>query len=190
VSEKSAQLTQLIHQWQNGSLQDFSRLYELVYDELKVIAGKELKRFWNMQTISTTSLVNEAYLKLVSQKSIELSDRSHFFAVSATAMRHILVNYLDAKRSQKRGGDWVKLTVSILDNHLAEAQKEDHILAVNQAVETLKELDEPLSKLVEMRFFAGMTEAEIAEVCNCSERTVRRNWQTAKALLQRILEEA
>jgi RNA polymerase sigma factor (TIGR02999 family) len=165
----------------------WGKLFPLVYDHLKAIATREKRRMWQLETMSATALVNEAYLKLAQTGELSTKDRAHFFAVAAMAMRQILVNYLEHKQAQKRGGDWQQIS-------LDDASAIDHadlntLLAVNRAVEALREIDAKLATTVEMRFFAGMTESEMAIAMECTERTVRRNWSKAKALLQQLLTE-
>jgi len=162
------------------------RLYNEVYGELRRIAQKQMNKAWSMGTISTTSLVNEAYLKLAHLGPEQVDNRSHFFAIAATAMRQIIINYAEHKRAQKRGGDWMQVTY--LEPMLESDVDIKTLLAVNEALDEVRLIDADLAKLVDLRFFAGMTEKEIAEVFQVNERTVRRNWQKAKMLLRRGLQ--
>lgn len=161
------------------------QLYQLAYSELRQIARRECRRLRNVDTINSTALVNEAYLKLARSSPLMAKSRSHFLAVSAVAMRQILVNYLEQKLAQKRGGDWQQVTMA--DITYAGATNLEQLLSVNKALEELRAFDSRLAELVEMRFFAGMSEVEIAEVLECTERTVRRNWIKAKVLLSQIM---
>lgn len=161
-------------------------LYNDVYEELRRIAKKQMQKAWSIGTISTTALVNESYLKLVNLQNTQFENKAHFFAIAATAMRQILINYAEQKGAQKRGGDWLKVTYQ---EPLHESDVEiKTLLAVNDALTDIREIDADLAQLVELRFFAGMTEAEIAEVFDVNERTVRRNWKKAKMLLKQALQ--
>lgn len=186
----SLEITQLLQSYsaeEDAQNRDefWNNLLPLVYKQLHVIANQEKRRVWNLDTLSATALVNEAYLKLAHNSELSAENRAHFFAVSSMAMRQILINYLEQKQAKKRGGDW--LQVSIDELLVSDRQDLDTLLAISQAVDQLNEIDEKLSSLVEMRFFAGMTETEIALALDCTERTVRRNWTKAKALLKQIL---
>ncbi|TVZ40326.1 RNA polymerase sigma factor (TIGR02999 family) [Alteromonadaceae bacterium 2753L.S.0a.02] len=163
-----------------------SIMFSRVYDELRRIASREKRRINNADTINTSALINEAYLKLASCDQLNLQDRAHFFAVAALAMRQVLVNYIEQKYAQKRGGDHLRVTL----NSLPMVTEVDMVtlLSIDRALEQLATLDDKLAKLVEMRFFAGMSETEIACVLRITERTVRRNWRKARALLQQILD--
>jgi RNA polymerase sigma factor (TIGR02999 family) len=162
------------------------QLFPLVYQQLRQIAQQQLRKTWAVETICTTALVNEAYLKLVNQQPASLANRTHCFAIAATAMRHILINYAEQKRAKKRGGDRQQVTFN--DPADSGENNLNTLIAVNEALEQVKMVDEDLARLVELRFFAGMSEAEIALLCDCSERSVRRNWKKAKALLVKALE--
>jgi len=160
-------------------------LFPLVYEELRRIARRQRRRI-SSDTLDTTALVHEAYLKLIDQKQASWQDRAHFFAVSAIAMRQILINYAERKHAQKRGGDWRRVT---FNDALGPpgGQGAETLLAVDEAMKHLKEVDARLAQIVEYRFFGGLTEVEIGCVLGLSERTVRREWSKAKAFLSRAL---
>lgn len=181
----STDITSLLIESRNGNSAALDEIYPQVYHELYRIARGQLRRMWDMGTISTTALVNEVYLKLVDQTQCQWVDRAHFLALSAKAMRQILINYAEQKRAQKRGGDWQRVTFE--DALATPAVNAETLLAVEHALQQLATLDQELCRLVELRFFGGLTEAEIACVLGVSERTVRRNWRKAKALLARTL---
>lgn len=181
----SKQITQMIEDYRSGSKSALNELFPVIYQQLRRIASREKRRIWDSDTINATALVHEAYIKLVRSSELDVENRAHFFALCAMGMRQIIVNYLEQKQAKKRGGDWQKVTLS--DVSIVDHQNLDTVLAVDRALEQLSRLDKKLADLVEMRFYAGMTEAEIALVQNCTERTVRRNWSKAKALLQRIM---
>ena len=182
----SAEFTQLLSDCQKGETGSMEYLFPVVYQELRDIARQQLRKAWSVETISTTALVNEAYLKLVNHQQSSPSNRAHFFAIAATTMRHVLINYAEQKQAQKRGGDWQQVTFN--DAAIKEEKNTNTLLAVNEALAQVKMVDGELARLVELRFFAGMTESEIAALFDLSERSVRRNWIKAKALLAKALE--
>ena len=188
--KNNASVTQLLEEYRHGDgrIDVLPDLFHQVYSELRQIAAREHRRVWNADTINTSALINEAFLKLASQENLKLENRAHFFAVSAMAMRHILVNYLEQKRAKKRGGDLQRVTMVTMAN--SRETEMAAVLGIDRALKQLKDVDEKLASLVEMRFFAGMTEIEIAEVMGSTERTVRRNWRKAKALLQQMIDNA
>lgn len=183
---RATEFTQLLNDIQNVESDAMDLIFPAVYQELRRIAHQQLNRAWSMDTLCTTALVNEAYLKLVHQKNFCPANRSHFFAVAATAMRHMLINYAEQKQAQKRGGDWQQVTFD--ESGLRSETNINTLIAVNEALEQVKQVDETLARLTELRFFAGMTESEIAVLFDLSERSVRRNWIKAKALLVKALQ--
>lgn len=161
----------------------------LVYDELRAMARIQLRHRRPGQTITTTALVHEAYLKLVDHQGTTWEDRSHFLSVAALAMRHILVDSARRRMAKKRGGEDVRIALDELrlgGESDAEARVVE-VLAVDRALTSLAALNERLSQLVELRFFAGLTEEETAEAMGTSERTVRRDWRKARAFLFQAL---
>jgi len=180
-------VTELLCNYRNGDNEVLPDLLNQVYGELRKIAAREKKRVFNADTINTSALVNEAYLKLFSKEKLDVENRAHFFAVSSMAMRQILINYVEQKTARKRGGDQLRVTLATMAD--TKDMEIVTLLSINNALGKLRELDESLVSLVEMRFFAGMRETDIAQVLNTSERTVRRNWSKAKALLQQILDD-
>jgi RNA polymerase sigma factor (TIGR02999 family) len=160
----------------------------VVYDELHRIAHRELQRWRGGGTLQTTGLVHEAYLKLVDQASLDVDDHAHFLALAATAMRHIVIDYVRGQRAQKRGGAWQRVPL-----HHAELAPDDEladVVALHEALERLERFDERLGRVVECRFFAGMTVEETAVALRLAPRTVDRAWQRAKAWLYREIHEA
>lgn len=162
------------------------RLMALVYDELRAVARRQLRRWRPGQTLDTTALVHEAYLRLVDQAGASWQDRNHFLSVAAVAMRHILVDAARRRSARKRGGEGVRIP---LDELRPGASGPDtsgtavEILALDEALTSLAARNERLSRLVELRFFAGLTEEETAQTLGTSERTVRRDWLKARAFL-------
>lgn len=160
----------------------FDHLMSLVYDELKRVADRQLRRERSGHTLSATALVHEAYVKMSDGGSFDARDRAHFLAIAARAMRQVLVDHARKKGAAKRGGDWHRTTLS--GGKAALEVRPAELLALDQAMESLEARQR---KVVEMRFFGGMEEKEIAEVLDISERTVRRDWVKARAWLYRTL---
>ena len=184
--EHSADITTELLAWRAGETSAVERLFPLVYDELRRIAHRQMRRERPGHTLDTTALVHEAYLKLVDQTRAQWTDRAHFFAVAARAMRRILVDYARSYRTDKRGAS--PRRVSLTDDMLVAEQRADTLLAVDEALVELARIDERLSRVVECRFFAGLTEEETAEVLGVTARTVRRDWTKAKGWLHRTLQ--
>lgn len=178
-------ITGLLLAWRAGEATALDQLFPLVYGELRRIAHGQLARERADHTLETTALVHESYLKLVDQTRVEWVDRAHFFAVAAQAMRRILVDYARRYHAVKRGA--APLRVSLTDANLVAEDRADFLLALDEALTELASLDERLSRVVECRFFAGLTEEETAEVLGVSARTVRRDWTKAKGWLHRAL---
>jgi RNA polymerase sigma factor (TIGR02999 family) len=176
----------LLLAWRAGKTGASDRLFPLVYDELRRIAHRQLGRERDGHTLDTTALVHEAYLKLVDQTRVQWVDRSHFLAVAAQAMRRILVDYARRYSSDKRGGAPTRVNLS--DATIVAEQRADLLLALDEALNDLARMDERLSRVVECRFFGGLTEEETAEVLGVTARTVRRDWTKAKGWLHRVLQ--
>ncbi len=191
LGSTSGEINSLLAAARQGDGSATHRLMTLVYDELRALARRQLRYRRPGQTITTTVLVHEAYLKLIDQDGVPWQDRSHFFSVAALAMRHILVDSARRRVAKKRGGEDLRVTLDEL--HLsgrepdAEARAVE-ILAVDRALTSLAALNDRLSQLVELRFFAGLTEEETAQVMGTSERTVRRDWRKARAFLFQALD--
>lgn len=162
-----------------------SEAFEAAYHELRRLAHRQLRALRPGDTLVTTALVNEAFLKL-GGRSAEWSDRTHFFALAARAMRQILVDYARGRRSFKRGGGRRRTTLD--SDAIAVESIAEEMLGIDRALSALECVDERLARLVELRFFAGMTEEEIARAQNVATRTVRRDWQKARAFLYRELQ--
>ena len=167
------------------------RLTPLVYEQLRRIAHRQLRAEPVGHTLSTTALVHEAYLKLVDQTRAEWQDRSHFFAVASCAMRRILVDYARRYRAARRGGgdDGAPVRPISLDNtEIPAAERADALVALDEALERLGRLDERQARVVECRFFGGLSEAETAAALGISQRTVAREWVTARGWLYQELQ--
>jgi RNA polymerase sigma factor (TIGR02999 family) len=177
------EITRLLVEWGNGDQQALERLTPLVYEELHRLARRYLRQERQGHTLQSTALVHEAYLKLVGQHSVRWQNRAQFFGIAAQLIRRILVDYARNKHAAKRGADSPKLS---LDEALAVPGERDlDLVALDDALETLAKLDPRQSRLVELRFFAGLTVEETAEVLQMSPATVKRDWTAAKAWLFR-----
>jgi RNA polymerase sigma factor (TIGR02999 family) len=175
------EITRLLGAFRNGEPEAESRLMELTYSELRKIAAGHLRRERSARSLQTTDLVHEAYLRLVDQASISWRDRAHFFQVAAHVMREFLVDRARKRHAGKRGGGVPEISLDrALD--VAEAHSAD-LLILEDALSRLQALDIRQCQVVEMRFFAGMSEDEIAEVLGVSARTVNREWRMARAWL-------
>lgn len=179
----SSQITRLLDRLRDGHQQAQQDLLPLVYDELHRIAARYMGRERRDHTLQTTALVHEAYIRMVGRPAdVDWQNRVHFFAMASTVMRRVLVDYARAKGSRKRGGD--QHEVSLDEKHLLDPNRMEQILTVDEALSRLQQWDARQSRIVEMRFFAGLTEKEIAEVLKISVRTVKRDWRMARAWLK------
>jgi RNA polymerase sigma factor (TIGR02999 family) len=182
----AGEITRLLQAHHQGDREAFERLLPLAYDRLRRIARGQLARGGRGQTLDTVSLVHEAYLQLVEETGVEWQDRSHFFAICARAMRRIVVDYARRRTARKRGGGTPDLTLE--PERLGAAEQAELVLAVDQVLDRLALFNERLARVVECRYFAGMTEEETAEAMSASLRTVQRDWTRARAWLRRELE--
>lgn len=185
--EPNPPITRLLEEWRDGDERALHRLMPLVYEELRRIAHRQLYRQRTGHTLNTTALVHEAYLRLVDQAQAEWTDRTHFFALAARAMRHILVDYARSHSRAKRGGGWRRITLD--EKLLTIEQQADLVMALDEALIRLSRLNERIGRVVECRFFAGMNEIETAAVLGVTTRTVRRDWVKAKLWLYAELAE-
>jgi RNA polymerase sigma-70 factor (ECF subfamily) len=177
-------VTGLLVAWTSGNQDALAALVPIVYNELRRIARRHMRREGsNGQTLDTTALVHEAYLRLANQKETNWRNRAHFFAVSAQSMRHILVDMARARHTHRRGDGARKLSLDELVVFSPETARE--LVALDEALSALAKLDERKSRIVEMRFFGGLTLDETAEVLNISPETVSREWTRAKSWLRR-----
>lgn len=179
-------VTQLLVDWSNGDQSALDKLMPVVYDELRRLASNYLRRERAGHTLQPTALVNEAYLKLVDQRKARWHNRAQFFGVAAQLMRRILVDHARVRQAQKRGGsDQQQLSLSQADR-IAEKPDID-LLALHEALNDLALIDEQQARIVELRFFGGLTIEETAEVLDISHATVERDWTLARAWLRREL---
>jgi RNA polymerase sigma factor (TIGR02999 family) len=177
-----SELTTLLAAARQGDQQAAGAAFSLLYDDLRRLARSKLRQHQPMTLLDTTSLVHEAYLRLVGQESLPVTDRHHFFAYAARVMRSVIVDLARARLAERRGGgvEHVPLDTDIAASTPAP---ESEVLRVHEALDTLAQADEQLAQVVEMRYFGGMTEVEIAAALGSSERTVRRQWEKARLLL-------
>ncbi len=177
-----AELTQLLAAARSGDQQSAGQAFSLLYDDLRRMARSRLRQHQSFTLLDTTSLVHESYLKLIGLQSIAVEDRRHFFAYASTVMRAVIVDFARARAAERRGGNAEHL---VLDTALSEKLgiPEDDVLRVHEALQVLAQADENLAQVVEMRYFGGLTEPEIAEAMVISERSVRRNWEKARLFL-------
>jgi RNA polymerase sigma-70 factor (ECF subfamily) len=183
VMASQQHVTQVLAQLREGDSQAASQLLPLVYDELRRLAGRYLQNEAAGHTLQPTALVHEAYLRLVDQTDADWRNRAHFFAVAAQAMRNILVDHARSRRAAKRGGDRLKLPLDEAGILLVGA--DEYLVALDEAMRKLELLDVQQSRIVELRFFAGLTIEETAEVLRISPKTVQRDWLMARAWLHR-----
>ncbi len=179
------QVTLLLDRWRQGDRTALAQLMPLIHDELSAIARRYLSRERVDHTLQTSGLVNEAYLRLVDQRAANWKSRAHFLAVGAQMMRRILVDHARSKRSRKRGGEAVHLALEEAAE-LADPRRSD-LVELDDAMKELERLDGQQARIVELRFFGGLTSAEIAQVLGLSTATVSRRWRLARAWLYRSL---
>jgi RNA polymerase sigma-70 factor (ECF subfamily) len=180
----SSEITELLLAWGKGDAQALEKLMPLVYDELHRLAHRYMNRERAGHTLQTTGLVNEAYIKLIDMNRVEWQNRTHFFAISARLMRRILVDFARSRKFLKRGADAPHIP---LDETLLVSSQGPDLVALDEALNSLARVDERKSKVVEMRFFGGMTVEETAAALGISQETVMRDWKTAKVWLLREL---
>jgi RNA polymerase sigma-70 factor, ECF subfamily len=179
------ELTDLLQAWRSGDRAALDRLVSLVYAELHRLAHHYIARERPGLTLQTSALVNEAYLRLIDASQVDWRDRAHFFAVAAALMRQVLIQYARLRHSQKRGGS--ALRVEFSEAFIPSPERDADLIALDDALNDLARTDPREAKIVEMRFFGGLSEAETAHVLGISDRTVRREWDHAKVWLLREL---
>lgn len=177
----SPEITQYLQDWRNGNPSALEDILPFVYNELRLIAKRYRAKENGGHTLQTTEIINEAYLKLVDQSSTDWQNRNHFFAVASRVMRNLLVDYARAKNYQKRGSGAEK--VDLEDVALFSTEKDESIIELHEALERLEKFDERKAKIVELRYFGGLSAEETGEVLGVSEITIKREWLKAKAWL-------
>ncbi len=176
-------VTELLLGWSEGDDAARERLMSLVYDELRRIAGAQLRGERRNHTLQATALVNEAYVRLVDQTRVQWRNRAHFFGIAAQLMRRILVDHARRQRAAKRGGGATMLAIN--EEIAAGPERDFDLVALDDALEQLQEFDPRAARLVELRFFGGLTIEETGEVLGLSPATIKREWSTARAWLYR-----
>jgi len=179
-------ITALLVDWNNGDKSAMERLLPLVERELHRLAHSYMRREDPNHTLQTTALINETYLRLIDQRKVQWQNRAHFFGIAAQIMRRILLNYARDQNRLKRGGRAIH--VSLSEAMVMPGEKDREIIALNDALTRLEAIDERKGKVVELRFFGGLTVPEVAEVLKVSEITVMRDWAFAKAWLSREMQ--
>ncbi len=180
------EITEILRQWSDGRQEAFDKLMPFVYDELHRQAARYMRRERRGHTLQTSALINEAYLKLIDQKEVAWQSRTHFFAFAANAMRQILVDYARTKNRQKRGGDevLVPLEEALV---IATPEKNLDLTELDEALTRLEKIDARQSRVVELRYFGGLSLEETAEALHISRATAAREWAMARAWLHREL---
>jgi RNA polymerase sigma factor (TIGR02999 family) len=175
-------ITRLLSKAQEGDRESLDELLPIVYHELRIIAKSKLRSERENHTLQATALVHEAYLRLLEQTEVDWKNRLHFFSIASEMMRRILVNYAVQRNAQKRGDGATRLELDEAVSYAA--QKDFDLVALDDALKELAEYDEKQAKIVELRFFGGLTIEETAEVLEISDSTVKREWRMAKAWLK------
>jgi len=175
-------VTELLRRWNSGDREAMDRLMPIVYDELRRLAAGYLKGERPGHTLQPTALVHEAYLRLVRQDRVEWQNRAHFFGIAASMMRRVLVDHARRRQAEKRDAGGFRLTLQL--GEAFEAARDPELLELDQALGRLEQLDADQARVVELRFFGGLTVEETAVVLGISTATVKREWRTAKAFLR------
>ena len=182
------EITQQLIAYREGDRQALDRLFQMVYDQLRRMSHGQLGRGGSRITLNTTALVHEAYLKLVDGRRANWQDRNHFFAVASKAMRQILVDHVRQRLAAKRGGGAAHTDLE--ESQIGIEGRVVELLELNDALQRLEQLSERLCKVVELRFFGGLSEEEIGRILGVADRTVRRDWRKARAFLFSQLHES
>jgi len=184
MSDSDHDVTVLLREWGGGNQQALTDLLPIIYDELRRVAHQYLHREHPDQTLQTTALVHEAYLKLIDQRSVNWQNRAHFFAIAAQAMRRILIDNARRRTAGKRGkGE----KISLEDVATVSTQKHQSLLALDEALHELEKIDPQQSRIIELRYFGGLTIEETATAMDISPATVKREWAMARAWLYKTL---
>ena len=181
MTTNSPDITQYLQKWRGGNPSALEEMLPFVYNELRLIAKRYRAKEKAEHTFQTTELINEAYLKLINQNETDWQNRNHFFAVASRIMRNLLVDHARAKNYQKRGSGAEK--VELEDVALFSPEPDDTIIALHEALERLEKFDERKARIVELRYFGGLSSEETGEVLGLSEITIKREWLKAKAWL-------
>ena len=185
ATSSANEVTQLLLEWSNGDKAALDKLVPVVYQELRRLAGYHMRGERAGHTLQTSALVNEAYLRLINYKEMRWQNRAHFFAVAAQAMRRILVDHARSQQAAKRGARGQR--VSLDEVATMSQERAEELLALDDALSSLEQLDERKSRIVELRYIGGLSVEEVAEVLGLSSRTIEREWMAAKAWLYRAI---
>ncbi len=183
MTQQIQNVTTLLLDWSRGDKAALDQIVPIVYDELRRQAARFLRREQAGHTLQTTALIHEAYIRLVDQRNVKWQNRAHFFGIAAQLMRRILVDHARTKKRAKRGGSGIR--VSMTDATLVTKGRDLDAVALDEALDKLAVLDPQQARVVELRFFSGLTVEETAEVLSISAATVKRDWSMAKAWLHR-----
>jgi len=184
MSSAQHDITRLLKEWSDGKEQALDDLLPIIYDELRRLAHIYLRRERSDQTLQTTALVHEAYLKLVDQRSVNWQNRSHFFGIAAQAMRRILIDNARRRTAAKRGPG---KEITFDEARLGARKQDQRLITLDEALSELEQIDPQQSRIIELRYFGGMTIEETAEALHLSAATVKREWSIARAWLYRTL---
>ncbi len=182
-ADKSREITRMLHEWSDGRREALEDLMPLVYNELRRQASRYLRHERIGHTLQTTALIHEAYLKLIDQRDVNWQNRAHFFGIAAQAMRRILVDYAKTRHREKRGGAGENLPLDEA-RFIAFKEKSIDLIALDEALTQLAKFDDQQARVVELRYFSGLSIEETAEVLKISPATVKRDWTIAKAWLK------
>ncbi len=183
---ETPKITEILREWSDGNRAALEDLMPLVYQELHKQAARFLSRERHDHTLQATALIHETYLKLIDQRTVNWESRTHFFAIASNLMRRILVDYARTKKRDKRGGDAVKLTLEKAEM-ISGKERSIDLMALDEALNRLETMDEQQARIVELRYFGGLSLEETAEALQVSRTTVATDWAMAKAWLHREL---
>jgi len=176
-------VTELLQEWSRGDRAALDQLLPIIHDDLRQLARRRMRAMPPGSSMQATALVNEVYLRLVDAGKVSWRDRAHFFAISARLMRQVIIDGARTRNREKRGGEWRRIELD--DSDLGSSGSDENLIALDEALERLAKTDQRKAQVVELRFFAGMTNGEIAEVVGVSVDTIKRDWTFAKLWLAR-----
>lgn len=187
MPDQSPDITEILHEWSGGNREALDELLPVIMSELRTQAARYLRKERSDHTLQTTALINEAYIRLVDQRKVKWQNRAHFFGIASQMMRRILVDHARTKTAGKRGGVERPLSLDDVTSPPTRAANAIDLIALDRALTKLSEMDEQKGRIVEFRYFSGLSVEETAEVMGVSAKTVERNWTIARAWLRREL---